>query len=205
MELEQTTGAAPPVGRPEPNPLPSLPDGISGVWALHSEGGQPLPSRYALADSCAYLLFAFDAMRAGRRDLVYARLIGPRARPFLIDQRPRLCVGVRVVAGFVQAAFGLPASELVDQRVDYGMVYSNVDADLDSIRAARTDDARVAGALALPLDLEVYEGASWSPTGDRLAFVGKRGGDIGLWTVRSDGSDLTFRLYTIAQRPAWGR
>src|SRR5438309_5164783 len=88
--------------------MPALGDGISGVWAWPSEGAQPAAPRYGLADACAYLLFGFDAARAGRRDLVHARLIGPRMKPFLIDDRPRLCVGVRFAPGFVQAAFDCP-------------------------------------------------------------------------------------------------
>jgi hypothetical protein len=133
------------------SPLPVLADGISAVWALPSEAGRPAAPRTALADGCAYLLFGFDAAHAGRRDLIHARLIGPRTRPFLIDERPRLCVGVRFVPGFAQAAFGLPASELLDQRVEYDLVYPNADADLERISAARTDAERVAGILALAL------------------------------------------------------
>src|SRR5437870_3013394 len=92
--------------------MPALGGGISGVWAWPSEGAQPAAPRYGLADACAYLLFGFDAARAGRRDLVHARLIGPRMKPFLIDDRPRLCVGVRFAPGFVQAAFGPPGSSV---------------------------------------------------------------------------------------------
>jgi hypothetical protein len=132
-----------------PAAQPALADGISGVWAWYSESAQRDAPRYALADGRAYLLFGFDAERGGRRDLIHARLIGPRIRPFLIDDRPRLCVGVRFAPGFVQAAFGLPASELLDQRVEYDVVYSSADADLAGIRAAITDEERVAGVLAL--------------------------------------------------------
>jgi AraC-like DNA-binding protein len=145
----QPAGTASPVGHVQPHPPPGLGDGISGVWAWHSDGAHPVAPRYALADGCAYLLFAFDAEHAGRRDLVHARLIGPRLRPFLIDERPRLCVGVRFAPGFTQAAFGLPASELADQRVDYDVVYSNAAADLESVTVAKTDAARVAAVLAL--------------------------------------------------------
>src|SRR5256886_16460645 len=70
-------------------------------------------------------------------------------KPFLIDDRPRLCVGVRFAPGFVQAAFGLPASEFLDERVEYDLVYSDAAADLESIRAAVTDAKRVALILAL--------------------------------------------------------
>src|SRR5438093_4929523 len=129
--------------------MPALCDGISGVWAWPSEGAQPAAPRYGLADACAYLLFGFDAARAGRRDLVPARLIGPRMNPFVIDDRPRLCVGVRFAPGFVQAAFGLPASEFLDERVEYDLVYSDAAADIESIRAAVTDAERVALILAL--------------------------------------------------------
>ncbi len=129
-------------------PLPSPIDGVSGAWAWHSDG-RPAARRYALADACTYLLFAFDAAHNGRRDLVHARLIGPRTKPFMIDDQPRLCVGVRFVPGFAQAAFGMPASELLDQRVDYDLVYPNADADLDSIHSATTDMARVTRVLAL--------------------------------------------------------
>jgi len=128
---------------------PALTDGISGVWAWHSAQEQPAAPRYGLADGCSYLLFGFDAARAGRRALIHARLIGPRTRPFLIDDRPRLCVGVRFGPGFAQAAFGSPAWEFLDQRVDYDLVYPNAEADLERVRAAQTDAERVAGALAL--------------------------------------------------------
>jgi AraC-like DNA-binding protein len=117
------------------------------LW--HADTRQPAGPRYGLADGCAYLLFGFDTDRAGERGLVHARLIGPRTRPFLIDQRPRLCVGVRIVPGFAQAAFGVPASELLDQRVDYGLVYAGAGADFEHIEAARTDAERLGGVLAL--------------------------------------------------------
>lgn len=128
--------------------MEELADGIAGVWAWHSDG-RPAARRHALADGCTYLLLAFDAANDGRRDLVHARLIGPRTKPFVIDDRPQLCVGVRFVPGFAQAAFGIPASELLDQRVDYDLVYPNAAADLDSLNTARTDMARVARAVAL--------------------------------------------------------
>lgn len=128
---------------------PALGEGISGVWVWDADTRQPAGRRYGLADGCAYLLFGFDTERAGERDLVHARLIGPRTRPFLIDQRPRLCVGVRIVPGFVQAAFGIPASELLDQRVDYSLVYAGADAGFARIEAARTDAERVASVLAV--------------------------------------------------------
>lgn len=150
------------------SPLPVLADGISAVWALPSEAGRPAAPRTALADGCAYLLFGFDAAHAGRRDLIHARLIGPRTRPFLIDERPRLCVGVRFVPGFAQAAFGLPASELLDQRVEYDLVYPNADADLERISAARTDAERVAGILALAL--RRFRSATRVPSSVRLAI-----------------------------------
>lgn len=140
MELVRSSGAEPPA---------ALGDGISAVWAWHASGGQPAQPRTAPADGCAYLLFAFDAARAGRRDLIHARLIGPRTKPFLIDERPRLCVGVRFAPGFAQAAFGVPASELLDRRVDYDAVYSSADTELESIRVAATDAERVAGILAI--------------------------------------------------------
>jgi AraC-like DNA-binding protein len=127
----------------------ALGEGISAVWALHANARQPARPRYGLADGCAYLLFGFGAERAGQREMIHARVIGPRTRPFLIDQRPRLCVGVRIVSGFAQAAFGMPASELLDQRVDYGLVYASADADLERIETARTDAERVEGVRAL--------------------------------------------------------
>jgi AraC-like DNA-binding protein len=123
--------------------------GIAGVWAWDSDGRRPSGPRYGSADGCTYLLFGFGAARAGQRGLIHARLIGPRTQPFVIDDRPRLCVGVRIVPGFAQAAFGMPASELLDQRVDYGLVYADADADLEHIRAAETDAERLANVLAL--------------------------------------------------------
>src|SRR5437588_11394279 len=97
--------------------MPALGDGISGVWAWPSEGAQPAAPRYGLADACAYLLFGFDAARGGRLDLVHARLIGPRMKPFRLDHRPRLCVCVRFASGFVQASFRLPGSGFLDEDV----------------------------------------------------------------------------------------
>jgi AraC-like DNA-binding protein len=131
------------------NAAPALPNGISGVWARHSDGRQPIGERYAPADACAHLLVGFGAARAGQRDLVHVRLIGPRTRPFLIDDSPQLCVGVRVVPGFAQKAFGMDASELLDQRVDYDLVYKHAEADFDCIRTAGTDTDRVAAVLAI--------------------------------------------------------
>jgi hypothetical protein len=127
MEDRRSPGSAPPVGHVAPLPPATLTDGVSGVWAWHSAREQPVASRYALADGCSYLLFGFGAERAGQRDLVHARLIGPRTRPFLIDEGPRLRVGLRFTPGLAQAAFGVPASELLDQRVDDNLVCSDAD------------------------------------------------------------------------------
>jgi AraC-like DNA-binding protein len=128
--------------------LPAPADGISGVWAWHSDGA-PAARRYAPADGCTYLLFAFGAATNGRRELIHARLIGPRTKPFLVDERPRLCVGVRFAPGFARAAFGMPASELLDHRVDCDTVYPGAEADLDKFDAATSDMARVTSIVAL--------------------------------------------------------
>lgn len=138
-----------PAGHTDHKPPATLPDGISGIWTYHSDVGPLAPPRYAMPDGSSYLLFGFDAGRAGRRDLIHARLIGPRTTPFVIDDRPRLCIGIRVVAGFAQAAFGIPASDLVDQRVEYHQVYSSADADLERIATAASDAERVTAALAV--------------------------------------------------------
>ena len=53
-------------------------------------------------------------------------------------------------------------------------------------------------------EVTVY-GVSWSPTGDRLAFAGVRSGEQGLFTIRPDGSDLTFRYATLESSVAWAR
>ena len=90
-------------------------------------------------------------------------------RPFVIDDRPRLCIGVRFAPGFVRAAFGLPASELLDQRVDYDLVYSHADADLDGIRAAASDAERVAGGFALAR--RRFRSAARVPSGVRAAVA----------------------------------
>jgi len=54
------------------------------------------------------------------------------------------------------------------------------------------------------LDVTVYM-ASWSPNGDRLAFTGVRGAEQGLFTIRPDGSELTFRYATPESSVSWGR
>lgn len=104
MEFATSPRGMPSIGHGSYKDLATLVDGISALWALHSEGEERAPERYALADGCAYLLFAFDAERAGRRELLHARLIGPRTKPFLIDVRPRLRVGVR----YARASFSWP-------------------------------------------------------------------------------------------------
>jgi WD40 repeat protein len=53
-------------------------------------------------------------------------------------------------------------------------------------------------------DVTVY-GVSWSPTGDRLAFAGVRGVERGLFTIRPDGAELTFRYATLESSVSWAR
>jgi AraC-like DNA-binding protein len=124
-------------------------DGISAVWALPVEGRPVSTPRYAFADGCSYLLFGFGAAQAGWRELLHARLVGPRTVPFIIDQRPRLCVGIRFAPGFARLAFGLEGTELLNRRVEYEAVFPGLDGDFERIKAATTDGERVGHALAL--------------------------------------------------------
>jgi hypothetical protein len=64
MEFVTNLGAARPGRRAAHSAPPAPADGVSTVWALHSEGGTPAAPRYALADASAYLLFGFSAARA---------------------------------------------------------------------------------------------------------------------------------------------
>ena len=63
----------------------------------------------------------------------------------------------------------MPASELLDARVEYDLAYPSADADLESIRAAGTDAERVAGILALAV--RRFRSATRVPSSLRLAVA----------------------------------
>jgi hypothetical protein len=65
------------------------------------------------------------------------------------------------------------------------------------------DDGSALVRITAP-DVTVF-GVSWSPTGDRLALMGARGAERGLFTIRPDGSELTFRYVTTESSVSWGR
>jgi Tol biopolymer transport system component len=58
--------------------------------------------------------------------------------------------------------------------------------------AVMVSDDSGSNARVLVQGLGYLDGPKWSPDGSRIAFVGRFGnGDMQLWTVKSDGTDLT--------------
>ena len=180
---ESTPHTTADVGRAQPRWPALQPDTRFSVWVRDAAGREPAGLRYAYADASAYLLFGFGPATRGVRELLHARLIGPRMHRFLIDQRPDLCVVVRFLPGVPRSAFRAAAAELRDQRVDYGVVSRTGDAHLEEIRTAATDPERVARIVALAR--RHLHSCLPVPSGLRLALalVGTAGGTLRIGAV----------------------
>jgi AraC-like DNA-binding protein len=110
----------------------------------------PASARRVLPDGCVDIVLGF-----GRDDdpasaeLTQAFGVGAMTKALIVGGRgPRLYVGVRFKPGFAYAAFGIPAGELTDERVEFDLL-GDGPSELADIELQTTD----AGRLSATMDL----------------------------------------------------
>jgi AraC-like DNA-binding protein len=110
----------------------------------------PASPRRVLPDGCVDIVLGF-----GRDDdpasvgLTEAFGVGAMTKPLIVDgPGPRLYVGVRFRPGFAYAAFGIPAAELTDERVEFDLLGEGP-RELADIEMQATDAGRVSATMEL--------------------------------------------------------
>jgi AraC-like DNA-binding protein len=132
-----------PIGYVEHAPPADLAAHVACVWTRVVPESADGSSSRVLPDGCADIVFGFGG--SGGRELLEWQVIGPMTKPAIIGpSEAQHYVGVRFSPGFARAALCLPASELVDQAVDYRLVFPDASRDLDVTASAMSDDERVA-------------------------------------------------------------
>lgn len=114
-----------------------------------SSVNRPASARRVLPDGCVDIVLGF-----GRDDdpasaeLTQAFGVGAMTKPLIVDGRgPRLYVGVRFKPGFAYAAFGIPAAELTDERVDFDLLGEGP-SELADIELQTTDAGRLSATMS---------------------------------------------------------
>lgn len=110
----------------------------------------PASPRRVLPDGCVDIVLGF-----GRDDdpavveLTEAFGVGAMTKPLVVDgPGPRLYVGVRFKPGFAFAAFGIPAVELTDERVDFDLL-GDGPGELADVATQTTDVGRLSATVDL--------------------------------------------------------
>lgn len=123
-----------PDGYVEHAPPADLSRSVMCAWTRRVNGAVDIVPHRVLPDGCTDILFVFDSPSAHDRESVSASIVGAMTRPIVVTgPHPWLYVGVRLAPGFAQAAFRVPASELTDQTVDYGLVEREASAHIEAI------------------------------------------------------------------------
>jgi len=130
-----------PVGYAEHAPSDDLAPYVACFWTGRSATPRDDRRDRVLPDGCVDVIFAFDDAMGTR--LVDAMAVGPMTKPIIPDRESRLYVGARFKPGRAFIAFGIPATELLDERVAYDAVTLDAMPDIDAIAAASTDMERL--------------------------------------------------------------
>lgn len=164
MERRVTSPASIPLGYAEHAPPDDLAPHVACFWTGRSTTPRDERRDRVLPDGCVDVIFAFDDALGTR--LVDAMAVGPMTKPIIPDRESRLYVGARFKPGRAFIAFGVPATELLDERVAYDAVTLDAMPDIDAIAAASTDvdrlrcvveavRRRLAGVVAVPASVRV--------------------------------------------------
>ena len=123
-------------------PPASLASYVECFWSRSgTRAGQPSTrSHRVLPDGCADVVVAFDSGGGAPA----AAAVGTMTRPMLVTDTTQVSyVGVRFRPGVAGALFGLPASELADQRPDLTDVWPQVDPLIDALAASSDAGVRM--------------------------------------------------------------
>jgi AraC-like DNA-binding protein len=134
------------VGYGEHAPPADLANDVQCFWTdLAPEAAPSRPAvRRVLPDGCVDIIIAFgtpvESRDASARALD-AMAVGAMTRPLVITgPAPRLYVGARFLPGRALAALGIPAAELLDERLAYADLEGASSADLSVLVAGETPD-----------------------------------------------------------------
>jgi AraC-like DNA-binding protein len=143
-------------GYAEHAPPPDLAKYVNCFWtSLVSEsGGSAAPvERRVLPDGCVDIIVGFGRSRPGEIDtseVTETIGVGSMTRALVITgETARLHIGVRFAPGCAFAAFGIPAAELTDETVNYGLIERDAAAAVDALAAELTDEGRLAAMVGL--------------------------------------------------------
>jgi AraC-like DNA-binding protein len=139
--LSVPSGPARPAGAyQEHAPPASLARHVECFWSRTDSTGATEVSRShrVMPDGCADIVLAFQGGTPA------AVAVGPMTRPIVFrDSTSTGYLGVRFRPGIAGVIFGMPASELTDERPELADVWSNADALSDALAVAADTTARI--------------------------------------------------------------
>ena len=177
-----------PNGYAEHAPPPDLAPYVACFWSrLASNPVEATTVHRVLPDGCVDIVLAFGAAGAANDDLSNAMGVGPMTKPMLVrGPQPRLYLGVRFKPGCAFVALGVPASELADTQVAYGVLSRTPSRDLEPIAAASSDDLRLATMVGVVRErLQTGRAVPRSVRAAVRAIVDARG-DLRIASLASD-------------------
>jgi AraC-like DNA-binding protein len=122
-------------------PSALLRDWVECFWTRGAPGATAAVHR-VLPDGCTDIVLGFSASRQGA--LAAADVVGTMTRPLVVSSHEHgAYIGVRFRPGCALAAFGVPASELTDERVDILALWSDARPALEALHEANDTPSRV--------------------------------------------------------------
>jgi AraC-like DNA-binding protein len=155
MERDVRVSSAVPIGYAEHAPPEDLAGWVACFWTQRTALGASVPSEHrVLPDGCVDILMSFggatDSGHGTDGEVSAAVGVGPMTKPLVVaGGGPRLYLGVRFKPGRAYAALGIPASQLLDDTVDFGVLAREARMELDALSSQPSDDARLEGMIAL--------------------------------------------------------
>ncbi|HEY4218966.1 MAG TPA: AraC family transcriptional regulator [Gemmatimonadaceae bacterium] len=156
MERDAGLVSTVPVGYAEHAPPEDLASWVACFWTRRVAAGFDMPSTHrVLPDGCVDILVSFgtdgDGVGATNGgELTAAVGVGPMTKALVISgPGPRLYLGVRFKPGCAYAALGIPASALLDETVDFGVLAREARMELDALSSQASDDARLRAMIEL--------------------------------------------------------
>ncbi|MGH9884713.1 MAG: DUF6597 domain-containing transcriptional factor, partial [bacterium] len=135
-----------PIGYAEHDPPPDLAGYVVCFWTALEPSSPDAAPRRVLPDGCVDIIFEFGP-NGGLTD---AFVVGAMTKPIVINgPAPHLYIAVRFRPGFAFAAFGIPASELTDERLGFEFVSRDGGRELAHLATQPSNEARLAATVEL--------------------------------------------------------
>jgi AraC-like DNA-binding protein len=143
-----------PAGYSEQAPPADLANHVLCFWTTltrSAETSDPDAVHRVLPDGCVDIVLAFGHAPDPRPgELTAAFGVGAMTKPLVLrGPGARLYVGVRFRPGFAFAAFGIPASELTDERIAYELLSQDGERDLAEVASRDTNEGRLEAVVDL--------------------------------------------------------